>query len=517
MTAASPVQAFNFGPVSALPERLRFPAALCALVLASLLLRIGSATPDVSWLIDMCVRMLNGERAYIDIFETTPPVPVLLYMPGAWLETYVGVPAEIAVDAYAYLVYLGVLGLSQRLLPRRLEGFGPSAWFIVFPLGVYLFVLTNDAFAQRETFAVALMTPMICALVAQRQTGEQPEFKWRAAAVLLAGLGAAVKPPLFTVPLLLCGGYLLFTARSLRPLYSSGLIASAFVFTGVTAASFWAFPAYFDGVYQVMRDVYVPIRHHVFYGVWSDSFIFSLTCAALVLLRPAGTRYLREADKFFLIAAAGFAVAYFYQAKYFDYHVIPIGLFCFMVGWSSLLLALKDRSEATLLKRFPVVKPVVFAIVSLGLLLSFDDGEPTLRDRSWAKTLDRPTAMAISAGYITGFPLAREINAQWINRVHCQWAVTYPDAVMMRQRVPEAQRRLYRAYQERELERTANVVAGKKPEIIIQSTTPTGLGLEVKLLERSPALFEDYTIVAEEGVFRIWRRTDALTDALGAQ
>ena len=95
------------------------------------------------------------------------------------------------------------------------------------------------------------------------------------------------------------------------------------------------------------------------------------------------------------------------------------------------------------------------------------------------------------------------------------------DAVMMRQRVPEAQRRLYRAYQERELERTASVVAGKKPEIIIQSTTPTGLGLEAKLLERSPALFEDYTIVAEEGMFRIWRRTDALTDAptdvLGAQ
>jgi hypothetical protein len=26
----------------------------------------GEATPDVSWLITMCERMLNGERAYVD-------------------------------------------------------------------------------------------------------------------------------------------------------------------------------------------------------------------------------------------------------------------------------------------------------------------------------------------------------------------------------------------------------------------------------------------------------------------
>jgi hypothetical protein len=59
-----------------------FLAAMLVLAAASVALR-GEATPGVSWLITMCERMLNGERAYVDIVPTTPPVPMLLYMPGA--------------------------------------------------------------------------------------------------------------------------------------------------------------------------------------------------------------------------------------------------------------------------------------------------------------------------------------------------------------------------------------------------------------------------------------------------
>jgi len=509
MTAASTARAFRLNPVSALPARLRFPAAMCAMIFSSLPVRMGSATPDVSWLIDMCARILNGERAYVDVFETTPPIPMLLYMPGAWAEIHTGIAAEIAVVAYAYLVYIGVLWLAWRLLPAQVDETGSSAWRVIFPLGVFLFILTNDTFAQRETFSVALMTPMICSLIARTRTGTWPPFKWRALAVLLAGFGAAVKPPLFTLPLLLCGGYLVFSTRAVRPLYSSGLIASAVIFSGVTAASFLAFPAYFDGVYQIMRDVYVPIKHHVVYGFMSDSFAFSLACAALTLLRPATARRLREADMYFLIAAAGFAIAYFYQGKYFDYHVVPIALFCFMVAWSSFPLARAESEVPARGGRVSIGKTIVFLIVGFGLFVSFDDGEPTLRDRSWAEGLDRPTAMAISAGYITGFPLAREIDARWVNTVHCQWAITYPEAFMMKQHVSDEQRRLFRKYQDRETERTISVVAEKRPDIIIQSTTPTALGLEARLLAREPALFDDYSIVAEEGVFRIWRRRAA--------
>jgi hypothetical protein len=54
--------------------------ALCFAL--SLGIRMSGTTPDVSWLITICERILDGETAYVDIIETTPPVPLLLYMPG---------------------------------------------------------------------------------------------------------------------------------------------------------------------------------------------------------------------------------------------------------------------------------------------------------------------------------------------------------------------------------------------------------------------------------------------------
>lgn len=495
--------------------------ALSGVILVSCFLRIGSTTPDVSWLIDMCARILNGEQGYVDIFETTPPVPVLLYMPGAWLEKYVGIPAELAVTAYTYATYLGVLWLTWRILPRKLDGLGASLWHVIFPLALFLFVLSYESFAQREMFAAALMAPLISSLITWRQTGQWPDLKLRTAAILLAGLGAAIKPPLFTLPLLLCGGYLIFTTRSLRPIYSSGLVATGFLFCFITAASLWAFPAYLDGVYQLMRDVYVPIRHNFFYGLFEAHIMLTLVCLALIRLRPANAAQPSETDKLFITAMAGFAIAYFVQGKYFDYHAVPIALFAFVIAWSSLLqnfpeeeIVLKLSSSASRKThwRFYFVAASV-ALISAGFFSSFDDDEPKLKDRSWAQSLNHPTAMAVSSGYITGFPLAREINAQWVNRIHCQWAVTYPEAVMRKQNVSEKQRLIFKKYQEEEITRVAALVPDKKPEIIIQSTTETSLWLASKLLEKNPSLFHDYDVVAEEGVYRIWRRKGSASEA----
>ncbi|MEQ8935107.1 MAG: hypothetical protein RIE56_04880, partial [Amphiplicatus sp.] len=59
--------------------------AIAGVTAASLLMRQHGASVDVSWLTSMCKRMLDGEAGWVDIFETTPPIPTLLYMPGAAL------------------------------------------------------------------------------------------------------------------------------------------------------------------------------------------------------------------------------------------------------------------------------------------------------------------------------------------------------------------------------------------------------------------------------------------------
>ena len=89
-----------------------FWAATAAVTVGSVGLRLDGATPDVSWLTSMCERMLDGEKGWIDIFETTPPVPTLLYMPGALLSRLAGVGAEVAVFATAYTAALFALSCA---------------------------------------------------------------------------------------------------------------------------------------------------------------------------------------------------------------------------------------------------------------------------------------------------------------------------------------------------------------------------------------------------------------------
>ena len=55
-----------------------FWSSIAVLTVSSFPLRLNGATPDVSWLTSMCERMLDGEKGWVDIFETTPHVPTLI-------------------------------------------------------------------------------------------------------------------------------------------------------------------------------------------------------------------------------------------------------------------------------------------------------------------------------------------------------------------------------------------------------------------------------------------------------
>ena len=49
--------------------------ALAALFAAAIALRHGlAANTDVSWLLTVAERVLNGQRLYLDVIETNPPI-----------------------------------------------------------------------------------------------------------------------------------------------------------------------------------------------------------------------------------------------------------------------------------------------------------------------------------------------------------------------------------------------------------------------------------------------------------
>src|SRR5262245_51085280 len=230
-------------PKEAGSQRLLFWATILFIFLVSILLR-RDTTPDVSWLITMCERILNGERAYVDIFETTPPVPMLLYMPGVVLARLTGVTPEAATFAFAYTSALISLGLSARILPKYVADGGQGKWLVILPAAVILFILPMDVFAQREYFASAFALPMVSVFIRPVHDDVWPPLWERIFAAVLAGLTIALKLPLFALPGIVVAGYYWSRTRSLSFLISSGLLAAAVIGVTVTAASLMAFPDY---------------------------------------------------------------------------------------------------------------------------------------------------------------------------------------------------------------------------------------------------------------------------------
>jgi hypothetical protein len=93
-------------PASAASTRLLPWLALAALFVVAVALRhLLAANTDVSWLLTVGERVLSGQRLYVDVIETNPPMAVFAYLPGILLARALGMTAEIAVDV---LVFIGI-------------------------------------------------------------------------------------------------------------------------------------------------------------------------------------------------------------------------------------------------------------------------------------------------------------------------------------------------------------------------------------------------------------------------
>jgi hypothetical protein len=502
-------------------SRVWFFAAMGLILALSIVLRLTSGTtPDVSWLIDMSARILDGERAYIDIFETTPPVPVLLYMPGAFAEQITGIGAEFFVYGYFYAIYLACLWLAWRILPSRLEGVGDVRFGIILPAAIFLFLLSHDSIAQRETMAAALVLPMLAVIIAYGEKGKWVAGDLRFWAAFLVGLSAAVKPPIFALPVLLLGGWLLWRDKSLRALWSSGLVLSGMVAVALTILSLMAYPEYLGGVTQLMRDIYVPIRSTdgTGLGLFTDAAMALLNTNAslpLVMLAaifvfspklPSGFR-LAQSYQLLVLLSAGYIFVFLLQGKFFGYHIVPAAMLAFVGLWARVASLLSESGIKQAAKSLKGIAAVLLVMVmAAGSFEKLDDDHKPMQDFSWAQNLDHPTAIAMAPDISIGFPLARKINAQWIDRIHSQWAVYYANLGMARSPKGSAAWQIYQKYYQSEITRTITLIEQVEPDLIIQCIAPACLWLNEAMLAESPLLLDNYQEATRQGRTIIWRR-----------
>ena len=76
---------------------------------------LSSVNPDVAWLLYAAGRVLDGQKLYVDIIETNPPLIVALMAGVEWIARGVGAPAIVVVKPILLAMVALSLVLSWRL------------------------------------------------------------------------------------------------------------------------------------------------------------------------------------------------------------------------------------------------------------------------------------------------------------------------------------------------------------------------------------------------------------------
>ncbi|MBL4847314.1 MAG: hypothetical protein JKY65_17480 [Planctomycetes bacterium] len=485
--------------------QLLFWALILVILAASVPLHLGSPTPDVNWLLTMCDKILAGEVAYVDILETTPPVPALLYMPAVMAGQALGVSAESVLLVMIYGLGLLSLVLLSWILPQDTLERSRFARTFLFAAAVGLFVTPADSFAQREFFAAMFGLPIVAVFIRHAQTKEWPPISARLIAGVLAALMIAIKPPLFALPGAFLFGYYLWRTRSFRSALSSGLIPAGVLGVLITIASLAAFPEFFGPVWDLMREVYIPAKSGPLTFLGRREGVAMLGAFGGVVYLASRSENHTSSLWLLLATGIGYFAVYLLQGKFYGYHAYPAVL----VGSIALAVASVERVASVPRSGRRVLGcglGVVWIVVSWMTWSSLHDLGPKMKDLSWAAELEAPTMVAISPDLATAFPLTRRLGGKWVHSTHSQWVARMARSLHQDEGLSPERREALVAYYTGDLVRLLNCIEREAPDLIVVDLREDFEWLMEALEELRPHFLDGYTKVAEEGRIRVLKR-----------
>lgn len=330
--------------VPALPQSLSSRTAIWAVAVVLVLSCLGfhmfaPLGPDVSWLLTVSERMLDGQALYVDIMEPNPPMAGLLYILPVGLARLLAIPAEPLV-----VLFTTAFGLATTMLAARvIKTTGLAARVDLFVLlSILLAVVAwGEDFAQREHFATMAAVPVIVAIAARAAGHRLPLALWLPIG-LAGGLLLAIKPH-FALAMLLPLIYAIWKRGSAAPLLSAELWIAGLAILGFLAMTWVWFPGFFSTVLPAANAVYVPDRRSLpvlLLGIPS-AMVFEVTLlVALIVFRKAILARPLHATLF--LASVGFALVYVAQGKGFPYHIAPAQVMLSL----ALVGALIERGDA---------------------------------------------------------------------------------------------------------------------------------------------------------------------------
>jgi hypothetical protein len=435
------------------------PAALAPIVvigLAAILLqwRFG-LLGDVSWLITVDEKWLDGATPYRDVIEINPPASLMLYWPPVALARVLGVAPEFTVAACGFLSIAVGLGLAAAILKRAglLDRLGAAVALVAFA------VLPGQSFDERDHLAAVCGLPFL-AVSAARAARAPVDARLTLLAGLGAGLMAAIKPPYALVAIVLLP-YLVRRAGVGALLKAVEYYVAAAIGLAYVAAVPHAFPDYVANILPIGFDLYAPIREPIasLLAAPGPLFAFVLVVCALRLARDDPGEPLVAVPA---LAGVGALAAYLVQGKGWLYQAYPALAFFALAADAALARAPQPKMRLALgalvflaaglalltLGRWPL--PLAFVAAGVGAALAWvlegrkaaapiaemgvaaalgaacglfamDGIETPAIARALASLGPHPTVASLSESLAFGHPMARRVGGVWVQSVPSLW------------------------------------------------------------------------------------------------
>jgi hypothetical protein len=530
-----------------LAERAIFTAplllAVAALLAWSVLqeMRLG-LWDDVTHLINLSERVLDGQRPYVDFIMDNPPASLLIYVPPTQCARLLGLPVDLMTKIFVFAGAAASIAFCIRLAHKSDAVGDLGGQLGLLATVAALFVLPAGAFAQRDHIALIGALPMLVVMgirASERTVG--------ALSAMLAGLGGglmvAIRPH-YAMALGLAALYVAWR-RGLRSsalfpeFYAAGLVCVAYL-----VATFLFFPSYVSDAMPMALALYAPLKlDPQVLLVKTPTGLIWITLAVLALVY----RKQVAANAFALVAAlasTGAFWTYIIQGKNFPYHgyvaialafvtvtlalpksprlssgaplAVTIGFCVAIIAdsatgiWSvamvSTILAFALIALAvTFLPESMAFRHVRWSVLSLGaLFVAFGQAE-SWHQSGWrkdprflaeAEKIGHPKLALVSANGSFAEFLADRVGARWRQHVYSLGITEGVDFVLDRQTVDEATRQKLEAYRRREQDLLLGDIADQKPDAIIVEENWAKAHLAQPTLER---ILRRYRLVSTTG------------------
>jgi hypothetical protein len=503
--------------------------ACIALTLAGQLNR--PAPPDMAFLLYAAGRLLDGATLYRDVVEINPPLVIWLNVPIELLARAIHV-SEFVVYRLAAAALVGALfGFSFQLvrsyvLPDR----PPYGRYLLLLLCFALFPLAGDDFGQREHFVLALLTPYILLVAAQRRgaalRGVGPHRSERVVIGVLAGAALALKPHFAPAWLAL-----VFFQPARGRWRSAPEAVWTLVFLGFYAAVVLLVTPEFLTMAAALGPAYLRYIREPWYSLFvlapGAPLVFVALLAAAVLRRRS-----RDPVLWALLATEVVAcyLAGMAQQKGLRYHFYPSSALAFvLLGLVATdAPAAAERLSQRLYGRVSRVLAVTIVLVTFGGdLVHIAGGSPA--DRRAQAELDdlvgfvrahaegRPVGI-LSYHIAAAFPLVNYAGVRLASRFPHLWLlpVSYEDSLdaggALAYRTPAEmqppEKYLWDAVRQDLTESQPNVILVLRPARDVARNGLRRLHY-IQYFGRDPelaVLFRQYQLVAEKGEYDVYQR-----------